>query len=289
MIAPVRLDPFRNIVNVGWATGHIAVLTFQFSMQSASFPDFTLIDLPIGSSFRIFFDTAKIPDSGVSIVNPISKEMLKALAIWSAVPEQLGPRSDGVNQGKALIFFNLSKVIAEARKNNPLSTSVVLGRLTTPTGGVETISATFYWLWDDTFGATSLEENQAFPFTTGDPIHGGVMTVPRAFDNSGDRDAYLTLGVTAWHGAATTETNDANNNLIWSTELNSWNHKFNFPVEGESQTATLTPAGYTASGDETLNDSASDFANQGGAPSLASVTLQYTLVFEGHKVRIERV
>lgn len=287
---PLAVGGHWQIVNVGWGGPNIGVLTFEFAKAfTRGYPVVTLSDMIVGSSFNIFTEQVKI-GGAATVVNPISDEMRRELYVWNAVPEKEGPNDDEISTGKALIFFNLGKLIAKVRQTDDTATSLLLGKITTPAGTIETHEDPAYWLWDDTFGATSLEENLANPFTTGDPLVGpsAVMTVPRAFEDSASRDAYLALGVTSWHGANTIETTQGNNEVAWETTLTSWSRKKNFPVVSTEESSTLTTAGETATPPERKRDSAADHAAQDGA-SLAAVTLRYTLIFKDLKVRIDRV
>lgn len=282
------LGPLETIVNVGWSGPNIGVLTFSLSMHTRSFPVLTLTDLLTGTAFDIFTGQHQIGGTA-TVVNPISDAMRRLLYVWTTVPQKVGPGSDHICTGKALIFFNFGPLIALARASNPDATSLILGRITTPAGTVESHEDTFYWLWDSTFGASSLEDNQDNPFTTGDPFNNpfGTMTVPRAFGTSADRDAYLALGNPFWHGAETVETTNTNTALQWETTLTSWGRKVNFPtVSGQS--ATLAPAGLDASGNEILRERKTESANQSGNPSLAAATLTYTLTFRELRVAISR-
>ena len=287
-VQPVHVGGHWQIVNVGWGGPNIAVVTFAFSESARSFPHFTLQDLPFtGDTFDIFQDTIRVSDGQGSpgVVNPISKEMRKFLYLWSKSPEKNGPGSDNVCIGKALLFFNCGKIFARLLRddNNTQSFSF---KIRTPAGGIESHSDVFYWLWDSLW-SSSLDDNLAHPYTTGDPFVGpfSIMTIPRAFSTASEAASYQAVMSPAgfMQVEARTETQTTRNGLTWNTSLTTYSRKINFPV-GEG---SATP-NWTVEGKESQRDTAGDAANQGSADALAAVTLKYT-IDRKLKCTIERV
>lgn len=258
------------------------MVTFRFSKSTRSFPRFTLQDLPFaGDAFDIFQDTIRASDGQGSpgVVNPISKEMRKFLYLWSTQPEKSGPGSDNVCTGKALLFFNCGKIFARLPRDDKETKSFSF-KIKTPAGGIESHTDTFYWLWDSLW-ASSLDDNLAHPYTTGDPFSPypptdprSIMTIPHAFSDPAEAARYQAVmsPVGFMQVEARTETITTRNGLNWNTELTTYSRKINFPV-GEG---TATP-NWTVEGKERQRDQVGDAANQGSGDSLAAVTLKCTI------------
>jgi hypothetical protein len=276
-VQPLHVGGHWQVMNVGWGGPNIAVVTFSFSESTRSFPHFTLQDLPVtGDTFDIFQDTIRVNDGQGSpgVVNPISKEMRKFLYLWSKPPERNGPGSDNVCIGKTLLFFNCGKIFARLLRDDRNTQSFSF-KIRTPAGGTESHSDIAYWLWDSLW-ASSLDDNLAHPYTTGDPFGGpfSIMTIPRAFSTAAEAASYQAVMSPAgfMQVEARTETQTFNNGLSWTTSLTTYSRKVNFPV-GEG---SATP-NWAVEGQERQRDQVGDAANQGSAGSLAAATLKYTI------------
>ena len=171
------------------------------------------------------------------------------------------PSSDHIVGGRALLFFNCAKIRAQL----PPDAQSFSFEISCPAGGQETITETFYWLWDSLW-ASSLDDNLAHPYTTGDPFSPypptdprSVMTVPRAFSTAAEADAYA--AIMSPFGfmmvEARTETQTFSNALSWNTRISTYRRKVDFPL-GEG----VMP-GWDVNGDPNLKGSAERF----GAPN----------------------
>lgn len=90
---PVRLDPFQQIVEVGWPSGGGLVAIVATMQHGFSEPPGTLISTPLlqfstGNVWNIFgADPLYVHALGSSdspeVVNPVSPEMLRNLLMWS--------------------------------------------------------------------------------------------------------------------------------------------------------------------------------------------------------------
>lgn len=190
---PIRLDPFQRIVNVGWGGVDILVLEFSYE-RNGQRPTFTLRDLPFTSTTYNLFDSVIVNNDGMGNPtpgNPITQDMLKYLRLWNRPPYLAS--SEGGTNGNAILFFNLRKI----RASLPQGATAFTFKIATPASVPITTSGVEYWVWSNAFGASSLEENEAHPFTTGDPRFPpfGIITIPTAFGTPEDAAAFATLFV----------------------------------------------------------------------------------------------
>ena len=189
-VQPVHVGGHWQIVNVGWGGPNIGVIALDFSMNARAFPTFTISDFPFSSgSYNLFQDTIKVAMESATRASstPVSKEMRKHLYVWQFTPTKLGPNSDFICSGAALVFLNLGKIIFDAVRSDPGRKDITLCIVHTPAGGVDSHTSVSYWLWDNSF-ASSFEEALLNPLTTGDPFSPfpptdprSVMTLPRGF------------------------------------------------------------------------------------------------------------
>ena len=286
---PVHVGGHWQIVNVGWGGPNIGAIALDFSMNARGFPTFTISDFPFSSgSYNLFQDSIKVADgiSNPGVVNPVSKEMRKHLYAWQFTPTKVGPNSDFVCSGAALVFLNLGKVIFDAVQSDPGRKDVTLCIVHTPAGGVDSHTSVSYWLWDNSF-ASSFEEALLTPLTTGDPFSPfpptdprSVMTLPRAFSSAADRAPYLALGISTWFSAETSETTTMNNHLNWSLAAFAFQRKTSFS-EGGGATTDVEHSELATQGREILKSFAGAGANQGSNPSLAAQSVRIKLTFKG--------
>jgi len=288
-VQPVHVGGHWQIVNVGWGGPNIGVIAVDFSMNTRGFPTFTISDFPFsGGSYSLFQDFLKVGDGGGNpgVVNAVSKEMRQHLYAWQFAPTKVGPNSDFICTGAALVFLNLSKIIFDAVRPDPTRKDVTLCIVDTPAGGIEIHDSVTYWLWDNSF-ASSFEQALLNPMTTGDSFSPfpptdprSVMTLPRGFSSAAARAPYLELGIATWFSAETSETTTLNNHLHWSVEALAFQRKTNF-TEGGGATTDVEHSDLSVQGREVLKSSAGAGANQANNPTLPAQSVRIKLTFKG--------
>ena len=113
------------------------------------------------------------------------------MGLWNRPPYLVS--SEGGTKGNAILFFNLRKIRASLLHNPTTFTF----KIATPASVPITTSGVEYWVWSNAFGASSLEENEAHPFTTGDPRFPpfGIITIPTASARPEDAAAFAAMFV----------------------------------------------------------------------------------------------
>jgi len=226
---PVRLDPYQRIVNVGW--GGVDILALEFSYErNGPRPAFTLRDVLFTSTSYDLFDSVIVNNDGADNPapgNPITPEMLKHLRLWNR-PPYLVSDEDG-NRGNAILFFNLRRI----RPSLPQSENNFTFKIDTPASSPITTSGVEYWCWSNAFGAGSLEENEANPFTTGDPRFPpfGIITIPTAFATAGEAGAFAALFIAPEMFVTSRAVSHTRpDGLGWDLRASSYRKKANFPT-----------------------------------------------------------
>jgi len=226
---PVRLDPYQRIVNVGWGGVDILVLEFSFQRNGPR-PGFTLRHLPFTSMSYDLFDSVIVNNDGVGNPapgNPISNDMLRFLRLWNRPP--YFRTIEGSNRGNAILFFNLRKIRAGLLQGE----SRFSFKVATPASSPITTIGVEYWCWSDAFGAGSLEENEANPFTTGDPRFPpfGVITIPTAFATAGEASAFAALFIAPEMFVTSRAVSHTRpDGLGWDLRVSSYRKRTNFPT-----------------------------------------------------------
>lgn len=154
----VRLDPFKRIVNVGWPVAS-PVLVIEVDYNSTFFlPGAFNISTPFGS-FNLFSAIHEhIVDHDASVVNPITKDMLRFLYAWTSNPfYKNGPTADKAYKGSAWVFFSLATI---GKLLSPTATELVLTISTPASPGDSIEPSTTYYVWDN---LVSFEEALAHP------------------------------------------------------------------------------------------------------------------------------
>jgi len=226
---PVRLDPYQRIVNIGW--GGVDILVLEFSYQrNGPRPAFALLDLPFTSTSYGLFDSVIVNNDGAgnpTPVNPITNDMLKFLRLWNRPP--YSTKIEGSNRGNAILFFNLRKI----RASLPQIENTFTFKIATPASSPITTIGVEYWCWSDAFGAGSLEENEANPFTTGDPRFPpfGVITIPTAFATAGEASAFAALFIAPEMFVTSRAVSHTRpDGLSWDLRVSSYRKRTNFPT-----------------------------------------------------------
>lgn len=192
---PVRLDPFQNIVNVGWGGRFkLLVLLVHFTRSLESIPQFRLRSLGLTEDIIDVFteDLIKygIGDGALpDVVNPISDAMVARLRLWNYAAYLPAVSEVGI-EGRAIFFFNLTRIAGALA---PGATSYSFELTTPATGPTQVVQVPVWWVWSPNFGATTLEENQANPFTTGNPsgIGPDPVTIPIALFSEADANQFV--------------------------------------------------------------------------------------------------
>jgi hypothetical protein len=229
-VAKVKLDWFTRIKSVHFGSENDnAVVTVEYATSQVSAtapPTITLSHLPWTTGS---FD---LGDAGGFHVtdHTTGKDLM-------LVPPPYKIVSEGDAAMRGIVFFYMESI----SRYVPVITHqprVFEFHLAMPgTGGSHIVDTPVYWLWGSDFGATTLEENQAHPFTTGDPFNPpfGIMTLPRAFDSPGPRDTYLGLGVATWHGADRIDHVPVSDAGDWNAFVTSYSPKIRttFPINSQ--------------------------------------------------------
>jgi hypothetical protein len=180
---PWRLDPLKNIVNVGWGKQDILVLQIDQTLGIVHAPDLISFEsLGFTSSVVDAFQSQiKEPDTFVpvpDIVDPVSKEMMSHLFMWSKPVYKLNT-SDGYTW-RALVFLNIGKIRGALPAIVPARTSWEF-TLQFPASRRVTTADTLYWIWQNNFYANFFDAKE-HPFTTGVVIdaegHVAVLSIP---------------------------------------------------------------------------------------------------------------
>lgn len=237
----VRLDPFQNIVNVSWGAGlSILALIVEYQRNKDAVPLFQLSSLGFtGDTPNILTQTLAYKDDSpepAPVVNPISDAMASHLFMWSRSPflRPGGGETDSI--GRAAMFFNLRKIKSILGPSNTYQFNV----LTPGTEDSEIITQPIWWVWSTDFGATSLEENQANPFTTGTnkPGFPPIVTIPIAFNTLEEAEFFIEGVISPQYFIAERqEETIVPDRMSWNVEAASYKDKSDFPVNPDNSPA----------------------------------------------------
>lgn len=228
---PIRLDLFQTVRNVNWPAAGPDILALEFSYSRADTPPaITLHDLHFtGATFDLFAtEIINRTGAGDPPSNPFTPNMLRFLRMWNRPP--VATVTEHVALGTALLFFNIGLI----RQTLAPGASRYDFKISTPANGSHDNHFTAYWVWSDTFGASSLEDNEAHPFTVGDPVHGGIIIIPAAFATSAEADeeaAALTAGGINSFVQPRDEVSHVGDNLAWNLRASSYRKKLDFPSD----------------------------------------------------------
>jgi hypothetical protein len=154
-------------------------------------------------------------------------------------------------------------------------------------GKFTTKTVTTYYLWDSTFGASSLDENLLHPFVVGDPLAGptAVMIVPRPFATSEELGRYLSLGVSEWHGASQSATATVLDGGDWFFDLHDYTPKnrTDFPVNNQN-----VPTWDTDTADHRVLTEKTSVVNDVPTPIDAS-RFKVTVIYKTMEIVVEKV
>lgn len=228
----INIGPFKQAVrfNSPLKKGKVLVVYIDYT-RNVNRPTITISNVPFNASTYDAFTLIKVSDGlgNPSVVDPVSDDMLKYLWLWSKPPYLPAISPDFQTSGRALLFMNIDKIKAAAAPGVEEFTF----RINIPAGGDdEVIAGTAYWIWSSALGATTFEENQEHPFTSGDPRpgHGGIITFPYLCADPAEQAEFMSSGDPSLntHDEPTTTTFAAN--LAWNTAVVSYNGRRSFPA-----------------------------------------------------------
>lgn len=210
----LQLGLFETIVKVQRAFNGIAVLEYAIEQSGpyGSLGSLNVLTTMLGGSFlsapmRIFEGAQgvdlegpflQVPTGNVPIeFDPISSGMRSKLLLWSApsltdiVPEDNSTR---FGTGRALLFFNVGKILSKVRAQEFSFTINTLDPFEVPG------NTTIYYLYDPSVSETgntggTLDWGLTHPYTTGDPFSPyppsdplSVMTIPCGYGEAFEAD-----------------------------------------------------------------------------------------------------
>jgi hypothetical protein len=111
---PWRLDPLKNIVNVGWkGAANILMIHVSVNVQLHAPRSVPVQPLRLSNVPDVFGDPIRQNDDHIPapvIVDPISSDMLAHSYLWNKTPVKPGANSDLQYRWRAVLFLNLGKI-----------------------------------------------------------------------------------------------------------------------------------------------------------------------------------
>lgn len=226
---PVQLDPFQNIVNVGWSTVK-GMLAFQFeitnSLAQPTVPPLILTGLPWNTGAQYQLNSS----GAVTFTNQQGQVVFrKPDPYFRPASTEQGPLWRG------WFFIDLKLARAYLPEN---SKTLLPFRVNTPACGEagESTTTIIYWMWTADYGASSFEQNLANPVLVGDFANPpfGVMVVPRAFPDPGSRQVYIDNYISPEMQAFDeTVTEPSSISRQWRLDAESYATRTSFPIDSQ--------------------------------------------------------
>ncbi len=235
---PWRLDPFQNIVGVGWGSADVLVLRIDTSVKNHSPHPTTIEGLHFTTAvIYAYAETIREHDADADPEprNPMTSEMRAHAFMWNCPPHKLDTGGDEpAHTWSAIIFLNLSRI----RSFFDSSDSQYFFTIRFPAAERDLTNGTIYWAFADPFG-NPFEYYREHPATTGAVIdsdgHTGIVTTPIAFGGGAQRDVFLGWNAGSlppWHVFdEALPDSDANDGLRWKIRGRTYKKRIDFATD----------------------------------------------------------
>jgi hypothetical protein len=233
---PWRLDPFKNIVGVGWGGGNVLVLRIDTIVNFRHAPRFTSIDNLdfTGSLIDAYANVINEHDAHApapTIVNPMSADMRAHEFMWSRPPYKLD--SEAGHTWKALVFLNLSRIRSFLDSSDPTYSFLIQF----PAGEHIPNGTTYFAFFN--FGTLDWDTANEFPllvpvFFTEEQRDNNTPVVTsnvQAFGSAADRDFFISLQSDPWGSHDEPDTGpELNDGLQWRVRGFTYRKRNDFPA-----------------------------------------------------------